>query len=213
MPPKKRRDGGRIRDGDGSALKPFHWWQMVWRSLFFAVLGEQDGQRHTYAVDFDFFDWDGCVYRDGVQIAVATLPARFPVPGGVLDVATSTFGVTRIHYLPEGGGEFQLRPHPHSAEGLRAAFGRRHPVTSRIIGWAAIAILLVSLALLVPQLLELVTRNEWVADNIGTFTSPITLPEWLNAVLGGAAVLASIERVLTIRNNWLIDFESWWFDL
>ena len=66
------------------------------------------------------------------------------------------------------------------------------------------------LVLFVPQLLELVTQWDFVAERVGTFTSPISLPTWLNTTLFVAGIAASLERALTLRNHWLIDVDTWW---
>ncbi|WP_223410538.1 hypothetical protein [Occultella gossypii] len=74
----------------------------------------------------------------------------------------------------------------------------------------AIGILVLGLVLFVPQLLELVSGLDVVAENVGTFTSPISLPAWLNGTLLVAGILASIERAITLRNHWLLDLDTWW---
>ncbi|MDO5494143.1 MAG: hypothetical protein Q4G64_00335 [bacterium] len=208
-----KRGRRRIREGDGSPLKPLRWWQLAYRSLFSLEIPAEDGSTHTYTVDIDYLDWDGRLYRDGIQHAVATLPATFPVEGGGIEVALSTFGTRRVHYVLTSGEEHQLQPHPKSAEGRRASFDRRHPLASRLIGWAAIAILILGLVVLAPQLLEVITRMDWVAENIGTFTSPIQLNPALNTALTAASVAAGIERALMFRNHWLLDADTWWLDL
>ncbi len=150
------------------------------------------------------------LYVDGVQVHRANLPAAFPVPGGVIEVAASPYGLSRMHVVSEDGQERVLQPHPHSLEGLRARFAQRFPGISRVIGVAAVLVLLGGLALFVPQLLELVTRTEVVAQYVGTFTSPIRLPEWANTALLVAGILAALERALTLRNHWLIDADTTW---
>ena len=151
------------------------------------------------------------LYRDGKQTHRSNLPVTFRVPDGVIDVEMSSFGLRRIHYVRDDGETFVLQPDAHSAEGLRARFGRRFPGLSRVIGAIAIAILLVGLVVAVPQLIELVTGWEVVAQRVGTFTSPINLPGWANTTLFIAGVVAAIERALTLRNHWLIDMETTWW--
>lgn len=186
------------------------------------------GTTSTYAVDVHYFaDYvEGtfssqgpsslprnppvALYRDGVQIYRSNQPASLPVPGGVIEVATSMYGLSRMHYVPRQGPERLLRSHPRSAEGLRARFGHRFPGASSAIGVIATIILLVSLALVVPQLLEAVTQLEVVAERVGTFTSPLQLPGWATATLAVAAVLAAMERALTLRHHWLIDADATW---
>ena len=45
---------------------------------------------------------------------------------------------------------------------------------------------------------------------MGTFTSPIQLPAWLNTALLVAGIIAAFERALTLRNHWLIDADTTW---
>ncbi|WP_235346507.1 hypothetical protein [Brevibacterium sp. UCMA 11754] len=50
---RRQRAAKRIKDGNGRALKPFRWWQMLSRALFYLpreVEGEP-GPGHVYAVD------------------------------------------------------------------------------------------------------------------------------------------------------------------
>ena len=65
--------------------------------------------------------------------------------------------------------------------------------------------LVISLALLICQLAEIVTQVEPVAQRFGAFTSPVDLPVWLNIAIGAAAATASMERALRLRYNWLLD--------
>lgn len=218
---RRKRAFRKVKDGDGSRLKPYRFWEPLTRSLFFleladdtaAAAGADCANRTTeYAVDFHYFSdtWRAQLYRDRRQVATSELPAMFPVPGGVIEVNASTFGLSRMHHVPDGGKPRVLAPHARSAEGLRARFGRRFPLTSRLIGGAAVVILLVGLVVLVPQLVEWITRIDAVAEVVGSFTSPIRLPDWANTSLFVAGILASFERALTLRNHWLIDAETWW---
>jgi hypothetical protein len=148
------------------------------------------------------------LYRDGVQVHRSDLPATFPVPGGVVDVAISMYGLTRMHYVLDDGTERTLRPDRTSLEGLRARFGRRFPRTSSVIGAVAVVVLLVGLVVAAPLALEMVTRIDLVSERFGTFTSPIDLPAWANTTLLVAGVLAATERALTLRNHWLVDLDT-----
>ena len=213
--PERQRGRGKIRPGDSKRLKPYTSSNVVWRSLFRTRLADDavGGREREYAVDIDYFDFDGRLYIDGEQAAVAMLPAKFPVPGGVIDVDVSFYGARRMHFVPDDGStEFQLSPDPRSGEAMRARFGQRHPVASRIIGWAAILVLLTALALLVPQIIDQISHMQVFAERFGTFTSPIQLPGWANLALTVGGVLASLERGLTLRNHWLIDAETWWLE-
>jgi hypothetical protein len=210
---RRNRRVSKARPGDGSALVPVRWWQVLSRSVFRVPLAGPDGVEREYAVAVSYFDPDEKValYRDGRQHLVGTQPVSFPVPGGVIDVALGTYGVTRAHFVPDDGGpERVLEPVPHSAEYWRSVLDRRHPTLSRWLGRAAVVVLLVGLVLLVPQLLELVTRIDAVAERVGVFTSPVSLPPWLNTTLTVAGVLASLERALTLRNHWLLDVDTLW---
>lgn len=153
------------------------------------------------------------LFRDGIQTHRADAPAAFPVPGGVIEVATSMYGLTRMHYVSEDGTERPLLPHPHSGEGLRARFGQRFPGVSKAVGVAAVLVLLVGLVVAVPQVAEFVTSIDLVADRVGTFTSPIRLPAWANTALLVAGVVAATERALTLRHHWLIDADTTWTSL
>jgi hypothetical protein len=215
----RRHEAKRPRDGDGSALKGYLTGQQLTRSLFLTGRDDPDG-RHVYAVDVHYFADElsdlgkgaappAALYRDGEQVLRSDLPATFPVPGGEIQVATSLFGLTRMHLVTDDG-ERMLRPHRDSAEGLRARFGRRFPTASRVLGVAAVVVLLLALAAAVPQALEWVTRIDLVGDAVGTFVSPLQLPAWANTALAVSGVLAALERALSLRHHWLIDLDTWW---
>lgn len=208
---RRRRAIKKVKPGNGKPLRPYRRWHVLWRSQFLLELAGPGGEAVHYAVDVDFFDlFDRAeLYRDGVQHAVASSPAAFPVPGGVIEVAASTYGMKRVHLVLDSGEEQQLRPAPRTAEHWRARLGHRHPRLSRWLGATAVAVLVLGLVLLVPQVLEQVSEFPEVADWF-TFTSPISLPPWLNTTLFVAGILAAIERGLTLRNHWLIDADTWW---
>lgn len=203
----------KVKPGDGSPLKPYRWWQPLYRSMFSTELAEDGRHPQRYEVDIDFFDERSRVflYRDGIQSAVSKLPAAFPVPGGHIEVATSTFGLRRMHLVDELGNERVLTPHPRSGEGWRAALAQRHPTLSGALGITAVIVLLGSFAVGLPQLAQTVSEIDIIADNLGTFTSPIDLPAWLNTTLLVASIVASIERALTLRHHWLVDNDAGWF--
>lgn len=211
--------------GDGSALKDLRWWQVLTRTQFFLDQTEDEERPAMYTVDVRYLatELEGgkiaegarhapvALYRDSRQLHIANPPVAFDVPGGVIEVATNAYGLTRMHHVPEDGGAPQkLRPHHRSLEGLRARFGRRHPRASAAIGGLAILILLVGLVLMVPQAVELLTSVSLVAEQTGTFTSPIQLPAWANTALLVAGLLAATERALSLRNHWLIDADTIW---
>lgn len=209
---RARRRVRKVKPGDGSLLQPYRWWQLLQRSLFTIELENASGKSHTYAVDLNYFDWDdrAHLYTDGVQTAVSKLPAAFPVPGGHIEVVTTLYGLRRMHLVPGNGSQQVLTPDPHSAEGLRATLERRRPLLGKTIGAVAIVVLLGSLVLGIPMLLELVTQWDVVADQVGTFTSPFDLPSWANTTVLVAAIIAAVDRALMLRYHWLIDLDTTW---
>lgn len=212
---KRRRAEGRVRPGDGSSLERYRWWQPFSRSLFHIRIVDPDATPvdaadAVWSVDVRHWgDEDGEVrarlYRDGTNTAVATMPAAFAVPGGVIDAQMSGYGIRRMHYVAASGGERQLAPDAASAEGRRARLAMRRPGLSAGIGALSILVLVIALVLGVPQLLEQLTSIPMVAEHVGTFVSPIVLPAWLNWTLVVAALLASTERALRLRYHWLLD--------
>ena len=56
-----------------------------------------------------------------------------------------------------------------------------------------------------PQIVEQVSQIPLVAENVGTFASPIHLSGALNVGLVVATLLASTERALRLRYHWLLD--------
>lgn len=202
--------GRKVKPGDGHELQKFRWWQLFSRALFHLRLPDDDGRRLTWSVDVRLWgNSDGEVvarlYRDGRHHAVSKLPAAFPVPGGTIEVKASGYGLRRCHFVAPDGGEYQLAPDPASAEGRRARFDHLHPVASRVVGVLSFATLVVAFLLGAPQILEQITQIPPIAENVGTFTSPIQLPSWLNVTLVVAAIIASTERATRLRYNWLLD--------
>lgn len=213
---RRRRALKRITPGTGRPLKPFHWWQGLSRALFTLTFdaeraGGMPGEHVVYTVDVPYWqrlateDGEGKahLFRDGVHEATSTFPAAFPVPGGVIEVRPSTFGLRRCHYVPEVGPERQLTPDPRSPEGRQAALRRKHPLLSGLLGLASLLVLLAAAALAVPQLIETLTAIPPVAERVGTFTSPIDLPWWENVIVAVIAAGASTERATRLRYSWL----------
>ncbi|TQJ29882.1 hypothetical protein [Microbacterium sp. SLBN-146] len=203
----KRR---RVKPGDGHPLSRFRWWQAFSRALFHARLRGPSGTGETWSVDVRLWgDSNGDVvaqlYQDGINRAKSKLPASFAVPGGSIEVAASGFGLKRCDYVADDGTVRQLTPDPRSAEGRRARLDHDHPGISRGIGVASVLILVAGLVLGVPQIVEQVTAIPIVAENIGTFVRPIHLPAWANVSLLVATLVASTERALRLRYNWLLD--------
>jgi hypothetical protein len=206
-----RRRLARVKPGDGRPLAPFRWWHLLRRSLLFIELPVGDGRSSTFAVevrhggDAETGEIMASLYRDGYRAAEAKVPALFAVPGGYIDVRTSEAGMRRAHFVGDDGSERRLVPDPNSAEGRRMRFAREHPGASAVIGAASIALLLAGLGLNALQLAEPLSELPFIADSIGTFTSPVHLPVWLNVALGLGAAAGATERALRMRYHWLLD--------
>lgn len=80
----------------------------------------------------------------------------FPVPGGVIDVAVTQYGLKRTHYVGDYGREQVL--HPRSQEGLRARFDRRYPRLSATIGVVGLVVPLVGFAVTLSVAVDPVGR-------------------------------------------------------
>ncbi len=196
--------------GDGHELPRYRWWQPLSRSLLHLRRPDEDGRQHTWSVDVRHAgDSDGEVrahlYLDGRHHAKAKLPAAFPVPGGTIEVAASSFGLKRCRFVGDDGSQRQLSPDPASAEGRRARLDRDHPAQSRLIGVVSVLVLVVGVVFGLPQLVEQITAIPPIAESIGTFVSPIRLPAELNVALVIGTLVASTERALRLRYHWLLD--------
>jgi hypothetical protein len=208
---KRRWQLSRAKPGDGSRLQRFRFWHLLSRSLFTLELPDVSGRPHRYEVDVHHLrdsssaKRPAALYRDGVQVLAANLPVTFPVPGGAIEVATSQYGVKRMHHLTDDGREQVLRPDPRSLEGRRARFEQRFPRTSAVIGAVGLVVLLVGLAGTLAVAAEQITRIEVVAQQIGTFTSPIRLPLWATIALAVAGALAATDRALRLKSTWMAD--------
>ncbi len=152
----------RVKPGDGRPLKRFRWWQLLTRGLMHLRITGEDGRPADYAVSVGYLgdsktgEVVARLYLDGRLHAESKTPAVFPVPGGVIEVATSAFGLKRCHYVTEGGAARQLVPDPRSAEGRRARFDGSHPVWSRWIGVISLILIAIGVVLV---LLELADRH------------------------------------------------------
>ena len=209
---KKSRAVRKLEPGDGSALAPFRWWNLIsGRKLFFLHLATGDGRVIHYAVDVrmsgklagDF--GKAHLFRDGTHAAAGPLPAFLPVEGGTIEVAISEAGLKRMHFVGDDGRVQQLVAEPRSAIGRRLRFDRRHPVLGRWIGALSIVALIIGIGLNVLQLLEPISEFPPIVENFGRFESPIHLPLWINIGLGFAAAMGSWERALRLRHHWLLD--------
>lgn len=114
--------------------------------------------------------------------------------GGTIEAQTSIYGLKRMHFVEDSGRERVLVPEPLSAEGRRAQLAVRSPGLSRVIGVAAVGILLVLVAVAAMQI-----------------AGVVTLPGWANTAATVLGVTAAMERALTLRSHWLVDIDTTWF--
>lgn len=209
---KRRRAAKRLKRGDGRPLQPFRWWQLLFeRALLTLRVVGRDGRAVVYAVDVRYYGRQGGVegkahlFVDGRHHAQSTLPAVFPIEGGTIEVAGSTYGLQRAHYVPAEGAEQQLVPDPESAAGRRLRLDREHPLASRAVAVVSVVLLIAGIGLNLLQLLEPISSIPLLVERFGQFESPIHLPLWLNVTLAVGAGLASTERGLRLRYNPLLD--------
>ncbi|MCO1581599.1 hypothetical protein M8C13_38205 [Crossiella sp. SN42] len=206
----ERRLAKRAKPGDGRALKPFRWWQMVRRSVLSITLPVHGRPVvHTVEVKHGGDAESGVVraglYLDGRLRLESKLPARFPVAGGHIEVHRSEGGMRRCHFVGDDGRVQRLVPDPRSAEGRRMRFAREHPAASGLIGAVSILMLLIGLGLNLLQIAEPISQIPPIAATLGTFESPLRLPLWLNLTLGVGAAAAAVERAMRMRYHWLLD--------
>lgn len=209
---RRRRAVKRVKDGDGRPLQPFRWWQLLsGRKLLYLRLAGDAGREAAYAVDVRLWgrqagdEGKAHLYRNGVHHAESTLPAAFPVERGTVEVAVSSFGLKRAHYVAGDGSECQLVPDPRSAMGRRLRLDRDHPRLSSWIAVVSVAMLIVGIGLNLVELLEPLSAIPPVAARVGVFESPVQLPLWLNVTLAIGAAIAGTERALRLRYHWLLD--------
>jgi hypothetical protein len=209
---RRRRAIRRVEPGNGRPLQRFRWWHVpMGRALFSLQPSSADGRTATYAVDVRRWGQQSGgeavahLHLDGRHHARSRIPAVFSVEGGVIEVAMSRFGIKRCHHVTAEGQEHQLDPDPKSAVGRRARFERDQRTASRVIGSVSLLLLVIGVGLNLLQLIEPISRVPAIAENLGTFTSPIRLPLWLNTTLALGAALASVERALRLRYHWLLD--------
>ncbi|VXB86519.1 hypothetical protein [Citricoccus sp. K5] len=201
----------RVKPGDGRPLQRFRWWQLLSRGLMHLRITGEDGRPVDCAVSVGYLgdaktgEVMARLYLDGRLQAQSKTPAVFPVPGGVIEVATSAFGLKRCHYVTEDGTARQLVPDPRSAEGRRARFDSSHPEWSRWIGVISLILIGIGVVLVLLELAEQLTAIPPVAESIGAFVSPVHLPLWLTITLGVGAVAGSTERALRLRYRWYLD--------
>lgn len=204
------REVAKIKSGDGHMLKPFRFWQMITRTLYHIKIENAEGHADKYSVDVEYYEVGDEVklYLNDKHIGTSSTPATFPVAGGYIEVQTTLYGLKRMHYVSDHGEDRLMEPDPRTAEGLREKLELNYPLASRLISSAAVFILLISLVLGLPQIIEYVTHIDFISERFGTFNSPIHLPNWLNITLSILAVTAALERALTLKNHWLIDMDT-----
>jgi hypothetical protein len=207
-----KRAAKRVEAGDGKALQAFKWWQLPGRALFhWCAVDPESSCTTIYSVDVRHWqnqssgDVKADLYCDEKRIARSKLPAAFAVDGGTVEVAMSGVGMKRCHLVTDDGHERPLRPDAASAEGRRARLERNHPNVSRLIAFASVVMLSIGVVLLVLQVAEPISQIPPIAESIGSFTSPVALPLWLNIALGLGAAVGSIERSYRLRYHWLLD--------
>lgn len=208
----QRRALQKVEPGTGKQLKPFRSWQPLSRALFHLPRTE-DGVEVVYAIDVPYWqraatengEGRAHLYRDGVHHAKARMPATFQIPGGVIEVVGSQFGLRRCRFVAADGSKHQLIADERSAEGRRAQLDREHPTLSRVIGAVSALVLLFGLCVLVPQLLETLAAIPPITERFRAFTSPVNLPLWGNIALALATAIASTERATRLRYNILLD--------
>jgi hypothetical protein len=206
----ERRLTKRAKPGDGRALKPFRWWQMMRRSVLSITLPVHGRPVvHTVEVKHGGDPQYGVVraglYLDGYLRLESKLPARFPVADGHIEVRTSKGGMRRCHFVADDGTVQRLVPDPRSAEGRRMRFANEHPAASGLIGAVSILMLLIGVGLNLLQIAEPISQIPPIAATVGTFESPLQLPVWLNLALGFGVAAGAVERGMRMRYHWLLD--------
>ncbi|GAQ16410.1 hypothetical protein OPHB3_0327 [Oceanobacillus picturae] len=211
---KRRLKMKKVKEGDGHTLKEYRFWNIFTRSLFYIDITNDNNEKIIYAISCKYFAEEPMadLYRDGRHIAYSKLPAAFPVENGVIEIDSGGYGINRIRYATEEDKTYSVYPDKHSIRGWRMWLHKRFPQISRLIGILAIIVLLISLALSLPQLIEMITEIPRVSENIGTFESPIVFSWQSNTWIFAAGVLAGLERTLMLRNHWLIDMETSYWD-
>lgn len=185
------------KPGDGAPLEPMSGLQFMWRTVF-----EVDHANHRYAIDTNLFDLDGTIhlYEDGRRIQSREAPARFDIAGGKIKVDVGVYGLTRAHLVPLHGRPQMMAPAPGTAERWRLELASRRPALSAVLSWTSWSILVIALLLQLPQ---------WAAWLLPLFdiefSSPISLPGWLNIGITIAGGVAALDRALQVKNHWLLD--------
>ncbi|MED4128875.1 hypothetical protein [Shouchella miscanthi] len=207
---KRRRAIKKVKAGDGHTLKPYRLWHIFTHSLFHITITRENNKQVNYALKSRYFADDSSVdlYQGTTHIAYSTLPASIPLENGILEVKSGGSGINKIHYVTDEAETFSIYPDKRSIRGWRLGLHRSFPTISKCLGLLATIVLLTSLVLGLPQIVEQITEIPRVAEYVGTFESPIHLPVWLNLTIGLATGFAAMERALMLRSHWLIDMET-----
>lgn len=207
---KRRRAIKKVKAGDGHTLKPYRIWHIFTHSLFHITITNENNEKIKYALKSRYFADDSSVdlYHGTTHFAYSTLPASIPLENGILEVKSGGSGINQIQYLTDAEERFSIYPDKRSIRGWRISLHKRLPIISTFIGLMATLVLLTSLILGLPQIIESLSGIPWVSENIGTFVSPIKLSAWINFAIGIAVAFAAIERALMLRSHWLIDMET-----
>lgn len=177
-------------------LRPLKLSDIFWRGLYGIDHG---GAR--YVIEVDFFDIKEKVrlYRDGRLVGEKSSPASFDIGDAAIKAAMALYGMKVAELAAQGEGPRPLAPLPGTAEDRRLSFGRKHPVASALLAAAAWVVLAVALVTQVPNLLNGIGHlTGWSVPTFG-------LPEWLNAFLSAAGILAGLDRGLRMKHNPLLD--------
>ena len=211
---KRRLKMKKVKEGDGHTLKEYRLWNIFTRSLFHIEITNDQNEKTDYAISCKYFAEEpkADLYRNGIHIAYSKLPAAFVVENGVIEIEKGGYGINRIRYDSDKEETFSVYPDKRSIRGLRMRLHKRFPKISSLIGMIAILILLTSIALSAPQLIEKITEIPWVSENIGTFKLPIAFSLQVNIWIWVAGAVAGVERTLMLRNHWLIDMETSYWD-
>lgn len=179
-------------------LRPIAGWSALWRSAF-----DVEHAGSTWTVEVDYLDLGERVglYRDGRLVEEETSPARFALPGGAhLEAALSLLGMRRVHLIT-GEGDRLLSPLPGTGEAWRARLAQRHPRAATLVDATSWSVLVLGLLAQLPGLLQ---RLEATIGVELPHLSALDPPGALGAVLGGAALLAALDRALALRHSrWL----------
>ena len=178
-----------------------------WRSLVCTVVAiEHDGA--LYEVEADFMPWDKelALYRDGFLVQRRYNPGTFKLEDGSrIKVSLSWFGIKHA-YLQLDGEKHSMRPIPGSTEYKRLRWTAKNPKTARIMGAVSWLTLVAAAIVGIPQLVEMISHIDPIADAGYAVTSPLQLSPLVNTIIGVGAVAGAVERGTRMKNSWL---DSW----